>query len=81
MTPRAMAEELSEIRGSLPLASDKSDHDLQIHRQLEGKGLARYANKGSLDYWMTLQPSTGRPRSTALCCQASPATVHRAVLR
>lgn len=78
---RAMAEELADIRGRLPAASEKSDHDLAIHRGLEEKGLARYANKGSLDYWATLQPSTGRPRSTALSCQEKPATVHPAVLK
>jgi len=78
---RAMAEELADIRGRLPAASEKSDHDLAIHRGLEEKGLVRYAKKGSLDYWTSLQPSTGRPRSTALSCQEKPATVHPAVLK
>jgi len=76
---RAMAEELADIRGGLPEASSKSDHDLAIHRSLEEKGLKRYKNKGSLDYWMTHQPATGRPLSTALCCQADPAAIHRGV--
>ena len=40
-----MAEELADIRGRLPAASGKSDHDLAIHRGLEEKGLARYAKK------------------------------------
>ena len=40
-----MAEELADIRGRLPAASEKSDHDLAIHRGLEEKGLARYAKK------------------------------------
>merc|ERR1712107_452534 len=38
---RAMAEELADIRGGLPVASNKSDHDLAIHRSLEEKGLKR----------------------------------------
>ena len=40
-----MAEELADIRGGLPEASSKSDHDLAIHRSLEEKGLKRYKNK------------------------------------
>merc|ERR1712117_452626 len=64
---RAMAEELADIRGGLPVASNKSDHDLAIHRSLEEKGLKRYKNKGCLDYWMEYQPATGRPLSTAVC--------------
>merc|ERR1712218_259941 len=77
---RAMAEELSDIRGCLPVASNKSDHDLAIHRSLEEKGLKRYKNKGCLDYWMEHQPATGRPLSTALCCQSDPAAIHPGVL-
>jgi len=77
---RAMAEELADVRGGLPEASDKSDHDLSIHRGLEEKGLKRYENKGSLSYWMEHQPATGRPRSSALCCQDRPATLHPGVL-
>ena len=42
---RAMAEELADIRDGLPVASNKSDHDLAIHRSLEEKGLKRYKNK------------------------------------
>ena len=42
---RAMAEELADVRGGLPEASSKSDHDLAIHRSLEEKGLKRYKNK------------------------------------
>ena len=45
---RAMAEELADIRGGLPVASNKSDHDLAIHRNLEEKGLKRYKNKVGL---------------------------------
>ena len=67
---RAMAEELAVERGRLPEASKKSDHDLSIHADLEGKGLARYRNKGSLDWWMSLQPSSGRPLSTAMAPRA-----------
>merc|ERR1719251_813939 len=77
---RAMAEELADVRGGLPEASDKSDHDLSIHRGLEEKGLKRYENKGSLSYWMEHQPATGRPLSSALCCQDRPATLHPGVL-
>merc|ERR1712227_417361 len=55
-----------QIRGGLPVASNKSDHDLAIHRSLEEKGLKRYKNKGCLDYWMEHQPATGRPLSTAV---------------
>ena len=43
-----MAEELADIRGGLPVASNKSDHDLAIHRNLEEKGLKRYKNKVGL---------------------------------
>ena len=42
-----MAEELADVRGGLPEASSKSDHDLAIHRSLEEKGLKRYKNKVS----------------------------------
>jgi len=77
---RAMAEELADIRGGLPVASNKSDHDLAIHRSLEEKGLKRYKNKGCLDYWMEHQPATGRPLSTAVCCPlAEPAVMHPGV--
>jgi len=75
---RAMAEELSDVRGCLPEASSKSDHDLSVHQGLAEK-LERYKNKGSLSWWMNQQPSTGRPLSTALCCQNSPVTVSKAV--
>ena len=89
-----MAEELADVRGGLPEASSKSDHDLAIHRNLEEKGLKRYKNKvkrqkkslnrvylqGSLDYWMSHQPATGRPLSAVLCCQSDPAAIHRGVL-
>jgi len=75
-----MAEELADVRGGLPEASSKSDHDLAIHRSLEEKGLKRYKNKGSLDYWMSHQPATGRPLSAVLCCQSDPAAIHRGVL-
>ena len=63
---RAMAEELALERGGLPEASQKSDHDLKIHAGLEGRGLARYKDKGSLEWWMSLEPSTGRPLSTVM---------------
>ena len=67
---RAMAEELAVERGRLPEASKKSDHDLSIHAELEGKGLTRYKNKGNLNWWMSMQPSTGRPLSTVMAPRA-----------
>merc|ERR1712241_651514 len=74
------AYELGDIRGGLPVASNKSDHDLAIHRSLEEKGLKRYKNKGCLDYWMEHHPATGRPLSTAVCCPlAEPAVMHPGV--
>ena len=48
---RAMAEELADVRGGLPEASSKSDHDLAIHRSLEEKGLKRYKNKVKSSKW------------------------------
>merc|ERR1719157_351051 len=59
---RAMAEELADIRGKLPEASQYSDHNLDIHKKLESK-LSRYANKGDLSFWMNQKPCTGRPLS------------------
>ena len=67
---QAMAEELAPERGRLPEASSKSDHNLAIHAELEGKGLVRYKNKGNLDWWMRLQPATGRPLSMAMAPRA-----------
>ena len=61
-----MAEELAEERGGLPEASNKSDHDLRIHSELEGQGLARYKGKGSLRWWMEQQPCSGRHLSTEM---------------
>ena len=63
-----MAEELADVRGKLPEASAKSDHDLAIHKDLESR-LSRYSNKGDLKFWMRQKPSTGRPLSTPFCCQ------------
>jgi len=60
---RAMAEELMEVRGKLPEASAKSDHDLAIHKEL-GSKMPRYQSKGDVDYWMNMKPATGRPLST-----------------
>ena len=73
-----MAEELAVERGRLPEASQKSDHDLKIHAGLEGKGLARYRGKGSLEWWMKLEPSTGRPLSTVMAPQAG--SLHKPAL-
>lgn len=63
---RAMAEELAKERGNLPEGSDKSDHDLSNHRKKEEAGREEYKGKGCKEFWMELQPSTGRPKSTAM---------------
>jgi len=76
---RAMGEELAAERGRLPEASAKSDYDLRIHKDLESK-LPRYKNKGSLDWWMSLDPCTGRPLSTALHRQPHPVTINTSCL-
>merc|ERR1711892_1207596 len=76
---RAMAEELADVRGGLPEASDKSDHDLAIHKNLESK-LSRYANKGDRSRFGVRAPSgcyhvhgsRGRrvgDSSWGVCCQ------------
>jgi len=77
---RAMAEELRDVRGRLPESSDKSDYDLAIHKQLQ-QTMPRYHRKGDLDYWMNMNPSTGRPLSTALCAQKAPVSVRKSVLQ
>ena len=53
-----MAEELADVRGGLPEASSKSDHDLAIHRSLEEKGLTRYKNK------VEISIKTDKPRKS-----------------
>ena len=75
-----MAEELADVRGKLPEASAKSDHDLAIHKDLESK-LSRYNNKGDLKFWMNQNPCTGRPLSTPFCSNPvhPPALVNTAV--
>jgi len=77
---RAMAEELALERGRLPEASQKSDHDLKIHAGLEARGLARYRNKGNLEWWMKLEPSTGRPLSAVMAAQDKPALLCKGIL-
>jgi len=77
---RAMAEELRDIRGRLPLSSDKSDYDLSVHRALE-EAFERYKNKGSETWWKTREPCTGRPLSTPFCRQTQPVTVHKAIFK
>ena len=54
-----MAEELRDVRGKLPEASAKSDYDLSLHKEL-GSKMPRYNKKGDIDYWMNMQPATGR---------------------
>jgi len=78
---RAMAEELAEERGGLPEGSDKSDHDLSSHRRKAELGRPEFANKGSKDFWMNMQPCTGRPLSTALYKQPNPQLVRKSVLK
>ena len=56
---RAMAEELLDVRGKLPVASAKSDYDLSLHKELE-KIMPRYKGKGDLSYWMETHPCTGQ---------------------
>jgi len=78
---RAMAEELRDVRGGvLPESSDKSDWDLSLHKHLS-KEMPRYKNKGDLDYWMKMHPATGRPSSSAFCCQPSPVNMLKSVLQ
>jgi len=77
---RAMGEELRDVRGRLPLSSDKSDFDLEYFRGLEDT-LPRYKNKSSLDWWKNMSPCTGRPMSTPFCKQPDPVTVHKAIFK
>jgi len=61
---RAMAEELADVRGGLPEASSKSDHDLAIHRSLEEKRpetIQKQGKPGLLD-----EPPASN-RATSLC--------------
>jgi len=69
---RAIAEELSPERGRLPEGSDKSDHDLSLMRKI----CDSYTGKKDVEtmygsakccpnYWKDMQPSTGRPKSSA----------------
>merc|ERR1739848_213922 len=76
---RAMAEELLDVRGKLPVASAKSDYTLSLHKELE-KIMPRYKGKWDISYWMNQHPCTGRPLSTALSCQPEPVTLHRSIL-
>merc|ERR1712059_155944 len=69
---RAIAEELSPERGHLPEGTDKSDPDLTVMKVIcdsySGKTDVETmygAYKCSKDYWLTLEPSTGRPKSLA----------------
>jgi len=77
---RAMAEELRDIRGRLPLSSDKSDYDLSAHKKLED-AFERYKNKGSIEWWKSREPNTGRPLSTPFCRQDQPVTIHKGIFR
>merc|ERR1711923_492370 len=76
---RAMAEELLDVRGKLPVASAKSDYDLSLHKELE-KIMPRYKGKGDISYWMENHPCTGRPLSTAMHRQLEPVTLHKSIL-
>jgi len=77
---RAIAEELRDVRGKLPEASAKSDYDLSIHKELS-KGMPRYHRKGDLDFWMNMQPATGRPLSTPFCSQQAPVCAHKTIFQ
>jgi len=69
---RAIAEELAPERGRMPEGSDKSDHDLETMKKLSQS----YSGKADIEtmfeprqccqeYWLNLEPATGRPRSSA----------------
>lgn len=78
---RAIAEELAEERGKLPEGSRQSDHDLSVHRKKGELGRPEFADKGSKEFWMNLQPATGRPLSTAFYKQKNPQLVNKSVLK
>jgi len=78
---RAMAEELAEERGGLPVGSDKSDHDLKTLKKKAELGRPDFALKGSKQFWKDLVPCTGRPMSSALYRQPDPQLVSRAILQ
>jgi len=77
---RAMAEELRDVRGKLPEASAKSDYDLSLHKEL-GSKMPRYNKKGDIDYWMNMQPATGRPLSTPFCSQQAPVCASKTIFQ
>ncbi|XP_023327628.1 betaine--homocysteine S-methyltransferase 1 [Eurytemora carolleeae] len=78
---RAIAEELRDIRGKVPQASDKSDYELVKFKEFESRGIHRYKNKGSESWWKEMEPCTGRPLSTALSRQDNPVTIHKAIFK
>lgn len=70
---RAIAEELAPERGRLPEGSDKSDYDLATMKKI----CESYSGKADVetqygmrkccpDFWLKMEPATGRPRSAAL---------------
>lgn len=77
---RAMAEELSKERNSIPKASRKSDLDLSVLKKKEDLGRPEFKGKGSKDFWLNLNPCTGRPLSAPMYRQPEPETVNSSVL-
>jgi len=76
---RAIGEELAQERGRLPEGSEKSDHDLStmsmICKSYSGKAdvETQYGmRKCETEYWLNMEPATGRPRSTALSTVGDP---------
>merc|ERR1719369_436887 len=76
---RAIGEELAQERGRLPEGSEKSDHDLStmslICKSYSGKAdvETQYGmRKCETEYWLNMEPATGRPRSTALSSVGDP---------
>jgi len=77
---RAIAEELAPERGRMPEGSDKSDHDLSIMKKLaesysgKRKDIETMYSKMQCckDFWLNLEPATGRPKSSAWSCVDDP---------
>jgi len=77
---RAIAEELASERGRMPQASRKSDYDLSVLKKKGDMGRKEFQKKGSIEYWKTLIPSTGRPLSSPFFRQENPEVVDESVL-
>jgi len=77
---RAMAEELRDVRGSLPLASDRSLYEDAHFQQMSGYSKA-YTAKTSENWWKELSPCTGRPLSMAFSRQQKPVALPEAIFK